>query len=103
MKYIITENQLHKLNKRNVNRGRFGQLIENMVTEFIGPSKICDIVAISSEIKGDKENSYIVVVMTNEYVRHNLSGEIRNYVKTFLPVDLFVSIDERTCNPHASY
>lgn len=32
-----------------------------------------------------------------------LSSEIKNYVKTFLPVDLFVSIDERTCNPYASY
>jgi hypothetical protein len=100
MKYIITESQFERLKKDKINRGKYGKLIERLITEYMGESNICDIAAMVSD---SREDFYLVVVLSNGYVNHNLSGKLHRYIKNFLPIDVFINIDERTCNPHASY
>ena len=100
MKYIITESQFKGFNKDGLNYGKYGKLIEKLITEYMSESNICDMVAIESDTK---EDLYLVVILSNGYVNYNLTGKLTNYIKNFLPVEVFINIDERTCNPHASY
>ena len=97
MKYLVTESQLRTLNKENINRGKYGEMIEKMITEYIGPTKVCDIVAMASE---RDENFYLCVVLVNNYVPYNLSGKVKKFIETFMPIELFINIDEKSCNPH---
>lgn len=100
MKYIISESQFKGLKKDKINRGKYGKLIERLITEYMGESNICDIAAIVSD---SSEDFYLVVVLSNGYVNQNLTIKLHQYIKHFLTIDVFINIDERTCNPHASY
>jgi hypothetical protein len=98
MKYIITESQLNNyLNKESLIPGKYGDMIEKMIFNYIGPEKICDIAVTCSQ---HDENYYLAVVLLNNYAPYNLSGKLSKFIKTFIPIDLFLNIDERTCNPH---
>jgi hypothetical protein len=87
MKYIITEQQLRtmtkKFNKKNVDRGQLGQIMEELVLNFIkGP--VCDVVAVKMAI--DKTDEYIVLILTPTYHGNQTEHRLANYIENFIGV-----------------
>jgi len=87
MKYIITEQQLKtmtkKFNKKNVDRGQLGQMMEELVLNFIkGP--VCDVVAVKMAI--DKTDEYIVLILTPTYHGNQTEHRLANYIENFIGV-----------------
>jgi hypothetical protein len=87
MKYIITEQQLRtmtkKFNKKNVDRGQLGQMMEELVLNFIkGP--VCDVVAVKMAI--DKTDEYIVLILTPTYHGNQTEHRLANYIENFIGV-----------------
>ena len=87
MKYIITEQQLKtmtkKFNKKNIDRGQLGQMMEELVLNFIkGP--VCDVVAVKMAI--DKTDEYIVLILTPTYHGNQTEHRLANYIENFIGV-----------------
>jgi hypothetical protein len=87
MKYIITEQQLRtmtkKFNKENIDRGQLGQMMEELVLNFIkGP--VCDVVAVKMAI--DKTDEYIVLILTPTYHGNQTEHRLANYIENFIGV-----------------
>jgi len=87
MKYIITEQQLKtmtkKFNKENIDRGQLGQIMEELVLNFIkGP--VCDVVAVKMAI--DKTDEYIVLILTPTYHGNQTEHRLANYIENFIGV-----------------
>jgi hypothetical protein len=87
MKYIITEQQLRtmtkKFNKENIDRGQLGQMMEELVLNFIkGP--ICDVVAVKMSI--DKTDEYIILILTPTYHGNQTENRLADYIENFIGV-----------------
>jgi hypothetical protein len=87
MKYIITEQQLRtmtkKFNKENIDRGQLGQMMEELVLNFIkGP--ICDVVAVKMPI--DKTDEYIILILTPTYHGNQTENRLADYIENFIGV-----------------
>ena len=87
MKYIITEQQLRtmtkKFNKENIDRGQLGQMMEELVLNFIkGP--VCDVAAVKMPI--DKTDEYIVLVITPTYHGNQTEHRLADYIENFIGV-----------------
>jgi hypothetical protein len=93
MKYIITEQQLRtatkKFNKENIDRGQLGQIMEELVLNFI-KSPICDVVA----IKIPKSSEYIILILTPNYHSNQTESRIASYIENFIGVNPQVIINQ---------
>ncbi len=93
MKIIITEQQLNevlKFNKKGVVSDKFTGLIERLVLDFID-FPICDMVVTKSQ------DIYMVLILMPKNIFINLDAKIQNYVKKYIPVNVFVIINETEC------
>ena len=78
MKYIISESQLKKFKKENLNRGKFGNAIDMLVSSYFNTIEICDTAVFQSDID---ENLYVLMVLVNGYEPYNLKNEIKYIVE----------------------
>jgi hypothetical protein len=88
MKYIITEQQLRtmtkKFNKENIDRGQLGQIMEELVLNFIkGP--VCDVAAVKT-LGMDETEEYIVLILTPTYYGNQTEHRLANYIENFIGV-----------------
>lgn len=92
MKYIITEEQMRTMTKRfkkdNVDRGKLGHIIEELVLQFF-EGLICDVIA----VKIPKTGGYVVLVLTPNYYSDVTETKLRNTIENFIGVDTMVLIN----------
>lgn len=100
MKFIVTESQIKKFNKENLNKGKFGDAIEQVILMYLEPYSICDVAVFQSE---HDKNFYIGLIMFKGSSHYNLGGKIERFVKQFLPVNIMIMvtdiIDDPNCVP----
>lgn len=95
MKIIITESQLNeilKFNKENINVDEITKLIETLVFDF-ADFPICDIAV----TKSSDHDLYMVLILTPKSSRYNLDTSLQTFIKKYIPVDVFVLINETDC------
>lgn len=95
MEYIISETQIKKFKKENLNKGKYGDGIERLISYYIDPSLICDVAVFQTE---HDESMYVALILFNGYSAYNLSGKLEKFINNFLPVKLMVLINESECN-----
>lgn len=96
MKIIITESQLNeilKFNKENINVDEITKLIETLVFDFVD-FPICDIAV----TKSNENDLYMVLILTPKNSRYNDDAKIQKFIKKYIPVDVFVLINETDCD-----
>ena len=98
MKYIITEEQLEtvvkKFNKENVNRGKLGHIIEEIVLSYF-QRPVCDVVAIfmpKTDYDDTTKFHYIVLILTPDYYGNATITEIRDSIENYIGINTHVII-----------
>jgi len=98
MKYIITESQIvtavKKFDKNKFDKGKFGDVIEELTLDYLEGKKVCDIAVLYSS------GTYMVIVLTAGWVNYNLDTKLMKYIKSYLgitPMVIFHKNDE--CEP----
>lgn len=95
MKFIVTESQIRKFNKENLNKGKFGDAIEQIILTYLEPSSICDMAVFQSE--NDKD-FYIGLIIFNGPSRYDLSGKLEKFVKQFIPLNIMIMVSDADCD-----
>jgi hypothetical protein len=99
MKYIITEQQLDtvvkKFNKENVDRGKLGHRIEELVLNYF-ERPVCDVVAIFMPKTNYDDDAtkfhYIVLIMTPDYYGNSTITEIKDSIENYIGINTHVII-----------
>ena len=91
MKYIITETQLRKFNKENLNQGKYGKDIDRLVLSYLDSGSVCDVITIKSD---NNSNLYITLILYNGHSSINLKTKIERFIEEFIPVTSMVMISD---------
>jgi len=97
MKYIISEEQLKTTIKRfdreKANKGKLSQVIEELVLNYF-EYPICDVIA----IKIPNSEEYVVLILTTQSIRNEVSFKISRYIKNYIGINPMVIIqDSQDC------
>ena len=93
MKYIITEQQLEttikKFKKDNVDRGKLGHIIEELVLSYF-QRPVCDVVAIFMH----ESDYYIVLILTPDYYGDATTTKIARNIENYIGISTNVIITQ---------
>ena len=93
MKYIITESQIKKFNKENINQGKYGKDIDRLVLSYLDSNSVCDVITINIE-DGDM---YSTLILYNGPSPLRLPTKLERFIKEFIPVKIFVMVTDTEC------
>ena len=91
MKYIITESQIKKFNKENINQGKYGKDIDRLVLSYLDSDSICDIVTINVD------DMYSTLILYNGPSPLRLETKLMNFIQEFIPARVFVMVTDTEC------
>lgn len=89
---ILREETVKKFDKEDVNRGKFSDVLEKMVIDYVGKENICDVIAVYSQ------KYYIILVLYNGPSPWSLARELNGFIKKIVPFELFVMITDTECD-----
>ena len=93
MKYIITESQIKKFNKENINQGKYGKDIDRLVLSYLDSNSVCDVITINIE-DGDM---YSTLILYNGPSPLRLETKLMKFIQEFIPARVFVMVTDTEC------
>lgn len=91
MKYIITESQIKKFNRENINQGKYGKDIDRLVLSYLDSDSICDIVTINVD------DMYSTLILYNGPSPLGLETKLMKFIREFIPDRVFVMVTDTEC------
>lgn len=91
MKYIITESQIKKFNKENINQGKYGKDIDKLVLSYLDSDSICDMVTINVD------DMYTTLILYNGPSPLRLETKLMKFIQEFIPARIFVMVTDTEC------
>jgi len=91
MKYIITESQIKKFNKENINQGKYGKDIDRLVLSYLDSDSICDMVTINVD------DMYSTLILYNGPSPLRLETKLMKFIQEFIPARVFVMVTDTEC------
>lgn len=89
---ILREETIKKFDKSNANRGKFSDVLEKMVIDYIGKKNICDVEAV------DSKGYYMIMVLYNGSSKWDLDRELDKFIRNLVPLLKFqVMIIDTKC------
>lgn len=90
MKIIITEEQVKRFKRDNLNHGKYGKKIEKLSHMYISEmnDSICDLVCIN--VNTDTSSTYMVLILSSHYLSSSFESNLSKYIRSFIPVDVWV-------------
>lgn len=100
MKIIITEEQVKRFKRDNLDHGKYGKRIEELSHLYMSEmnKSICDLVCIN--VNTTESSTYMVLIISSQYLSSSFERSLTKYIRSFIPVDVWVMVNvNHDCKP----
>lgn len=92
MKIIITEEQIRRFNKQDINKGPLGKAIEKIIFNYLGPKKIVDLAVFHNDSVVNSQ--YVALVLHNGASDYKLDTKLMSLMSKLLNHSVMIMIND---------
>ena len=92
MKVIITESQIRRFNKQDINKGPLGKAIEKIIFNYLGPKKIVDLAVFHNDSVVNSQ--YVALVLHNGASDYKLDTRLMSLISKLLGHSVMIMVND---------